>query len=85
MMHENRRLLEEILKAKAKFGDEEFATELSKIMYNFEIKEIVREDCDSDILQHLEWYLEGKQFDGITVGTLENYRRAVTRFSEEYP
>ena len=58
MNHENRRLFEEILKAKSKYGDEEFAAELSKLMHNFEIKEIVREDCESDILQHLEWYLE---------------------------
>ena len=74
MNYENRRLFEEIMKAKAKFGDDEF-----------EVKEIVREDGESDILQHLEWYLEGKRFDGITEGTLENYERAVTKFAEAYP
>ena len=85
MNYENRRLFEEIMKAKARFGDDEFEAELSKLMHNFEVKEIVREDGESDILQHLEWYLEGKRFDGITEGTLENYERAVTKFAEAYP
>lgn len=85
MNYENRRLFEEIMRAKAKFGDDEFEAELSKLMHNFEIKEIVREDCESDILQHLEWYLEGKRFDGITDGTLENYERAVKKFATAYP
>ena len=50
MNYENRRLFEEIMKAKAKFGDDEFKAELSKLMHNFEVKEIVREDGESDII-----------------------------------
>ena len=42
MNHENRRLFEEILKAKSKYGDEEFVAELSKLMHNFEIMENVK-------------------------------------------
>ena len=72
-------------RAVREIDDDEFEAELSKLMHNFEVKEIVREDGESDILQHLEWYLEGKRFDGITEGTLENYERAVTKFAEAYP
>lgn len=85
MNHENRRLFEEIMKAKSKFGDDDFAIELSKLMINFEVKEIVKEDLESDIIMYLGYYLEAKQFDMIAQGTLDNYERAIRKLAEAFP
>lgn len=85
MDYEQRRIFDKIIKIKNEFGDQEFATELVKVIQDFECKEIIKEEVDSDILLHLEYYLDAKKFDGITQGTLDNYERAIKKLAEAFP
>ena len=84
MENSNRRLYEEILKVKSTCGDIDFNTQLAKVLSRFETREIISTNNGSNIKLHLEYYLEAKRYEGITEGTLENYRRTITKLAESF-
>lgn len=84
MENSNRRLYEEILKVKSIYGDVDFNTQLAKVLSKFETKEIISINNGSNIKLHLEYYIEAKRYEGISEGTLENYKRTIAKLADSF-